>query len=174
MHVPLSPALPEIYSFSLITPPLPPQDFLIFSDCTYLRVTRGSLYPCSSNIGKVPHPLRILALSHTAFTPISVIYWLPGHCPSSTEDLVGTQPSQRRQWQPTPVLLPGKSGELQSMGSRRVGHDWATSRSLFTFLHWRRKWQPTPVFLPGESQGWRSLVGCSRWGHIELDMTEAT
>ena len=39
------------------------------------------------------------------------------------------------------------------MGSRTVGHDWATSLSLFTFMHWRRKWQPTPVFLPGESQG---------------------
>ena len=45
-------------------------------------------------------------------------------------------------------------GGLQSMGSRRVGHDWATLLSLFTFMHWRRKWQPTPVFLPGESQGW--------------------
>ena len=43
--------------------------------------------------------------------------------------------------------------ELQSLGSLRVGHDWATSLSLFTFMHWRRKWQPTPVFLPGESQG---------------------
>ena len=43
---------------------------------------------------------------------------------------------------------------LQSMGLLRVGHDWATSLSLFTFMHWRRKWQPTPVFLPGESQGW--------------------
>ena len=44
-------------------------------------------------------------------------------------------------------------GGLQSMGSLRVGHDWATSLSLFTFVPWRRKWQPTPVFLPGESQG---------------------
>jgi len=51
-------------------------------------------------------------------------------------------------------------GGLQSMGSLRVGHHWATSLSLFTFRHWRRKWQPTPVFLLGESQGWRSLVGC--------------
>ena len=42
-------------------------------------------------------------------------------------------------------------GRLQSTGSLRVGHDWATSFSLFTFMHWRRKWQPTPVFLPGES-----------------------
>ena len=40
-----------------------------------------------------------------------------------------------------------------------VGHEWATSLSLFTFLHWRRKWQPTPVFLSGEPQRWRSLVG---------------
>ena len=40
---------------------------------------------------------------------------------------------------------------LQSMGSLRVRHDWVTSLSLFTFMHWRRKWQPTPVFLPGES-----------------------
>ena len=55
-------------------------------------------------------------------------------------------------------------GRLQSMGSRRVRHDWATSLSLFTFLHWRKKWQPTPVFLPGESQGRGSLVGCRLWG----------
>ena len=67
-----------------------------------------------------------------------------------------------------------KPGGLQSMGSLRVGHNWATSCSLFTFMHWRRKWQPTPVFLPGESQGQWSLVGCHLWGSTELDMTEAT
>ena len=55
-------------------------------------------------------------------------------------------------------------GRLQSLGWRRVRHDWATSLSLFTFTHWRRKWQPTPVFLPGESQGRRSLAGCRLWG----------
>ena len=65
-------------------------------------------------------------------------------------------------------------GGLQSVGSRRVGHDWATSPSLFTFMHWRRKWQPTPVFLPGESQGQGSLVGCRLWGRTESDTTEAT
>ena len=65
-------------------------------------------------------------------------------------------------------------GRLQSMGSLRVGHDWATSLSLFTFMHWRRKWQPTPVFLPGESQGWGSLVGCRLWDHRESDTTEVT
>ena len=65
-------------------------------------------------------------------------------------------------------------GRLQSMGSLRVGLDWATSLSLFTFMHWRRKWEPTPVFLPGESQGRGSLVGCCLWGRTESDTTDAT
>ena len=64
-------------------------------------------------------------------------------------------------------------GRLQSMGSLRVRHDWVTSLSLFTFMHWRRKWQPTPVLLPGESQGRGSLVGCCLWGRTESDTTEA-
>ena len=65
-------------------------------------------------------------------------------------------------------------GGLQSMGSLRVRHDWATSFWLFTFMHWRRKWQPTPVFLPGGSQGLGSLMGCRLWGCTESDTTEAT
>ena len=65
-------------------------------------------------------------------------------------------------------------GGLQSMGSLRVEHNWVTSLSLFTFLHWRRKWQPTPMFSPGESQGRGSLVGCRLWGHTESDTTKAT
>ena len=69
-------------------------------------------------------------------------------------------------------------GRVQSMGSRRVGHDWVTSLSLFTFMQWRRKWQPTPVFLPGESQGQGSLVGCRliglhRVGHDWSDLAPA-
>ena len=60
-------------------------------------------------------------------------------------------------------------GRLQSMGSQRVRHDYATSLSLFTFTHWRRKWQPIPVFLPGESQGqgawWAAVYGSHRVGH---------
>ena len=63
--------------------------------------------------------------------------------------------------------IPGaeEPDRLLSLGLQRVGHGWATSLSLFTFMHWRRKWQPTPVFLPGESQGWGSLVGCHLGGH---------
>ena len=62
-------------------------------------------------------------------------------------------------------------GGLQSTGLLRVGHDWVTSLSFFTLMHWRRKWQPTAVFLPGESQGRGSLVhrlpsmGSHRVGH---------
>ena len=65
-------------------------------------------------------------------------------------------------------------GRLQSVGSLRVGHDWATSFSLFTFMHWRRKWQPTPVSSavwphrqqptrlprPWDSPGKNTGVGC--------------
>ena len=90
-------------------------------------------------------------------------------------------PVENIQVQPTPVLLPGKSqawteepDRLQSVGSRRVRHNRATSLSLFTFMHWRRKWHPTPVFLPGDSQGWRSLVGSHLWGRTESDTTEVT
>ena len=57
-------------------------------------------------------------------------------------------------------------GGLQSLGSLRVGHNWATSLPLFTFMHWRRKWQPTPVFLSGESQGrgawWAAIYGVAQ------------
>ena len=65
-------------------------------------------------------------------------------------------------------------GGPQSTGSLGVRHDWTTSLSLFTSMHWRRKGQPTPVFLPGESQGRGSLVGCHLWGRTESDTTEAT
>ena len=47
---------------------------------------------------------------------------------------VGKNP-WRRAWQPTPVFLPGESpwteepGELQSMGSQRVRHNWATKHA---------------------------------------------
>ena len=57
-------------------------------------------------------------------------------------------------------------GRLQPMLSQTVGHDWVTSFSLFTFMHWRRKQQPTPVFLPGESQGqggwWAAVYGVAQ------------
>ena len=63
----------------------------------------------------------------------------------------------------------GKSGEQTAahflQRRRRIsGGLW--------WLLWRRQWHPTPVLLPGKSHGWRSLVGCSPWGHKESDATE--
>ena len=49
-----------------------------------------------------------------------------------------------------------------------------TTRQIALISHAsrRRQWHPTPVLLPGKSQGQRSLVGCSPWGHEESDTTE--
>ena len=103
--------------------------------------------------------------------PTSPVWWVRLKAPLSPNPfLASSQRYWRRQWHPTPVLLPGKipwteePGRLWSMGLLRVGHDWATSLSLFTFMHWRRQWQPTPVFLPGKSHGRGSLVGCRQCG----------
>ena len=79
--------------------------------------------------------------------------------------------TQRRQWHPTPVLLPGKShGRRSLVGCSPWGREESdtTERLHFHFslpCIGEGKWQPTPVFLPGESQG---------RGHTESDMTEVT
>ena len=39
-------------------------------------------------------------------------------------------------------------------------------------IPWRREWLPTPVFFPGKSDGQRSQVGYSPWGHKESDTIE--
>ena len=80
------------------------------------------------------------------------------------------------QWNPTPVLLPGKSHGRRSLEGCSPRGRWGsdmTSNFTFTFMHWRRKWQPTAVFLPGQSQGRGSLVGCHLWDRTESDTTEA-
>ena len=52
-------------------------------------------------------------------------------------------------------------GRLQSMGSLRIGPDWATSLWLFTSMHWRRKWQPLQCSClenPRDSGAWWAAV----------------
>ena len=84
----------------------------------------------------------------------------------------------RREWQPTSVLLPGKSHGWRSLvgyspqGCKELD---TTERLHFLFFYssfWRRRWQPTPVFLPGESHGQRGLVGYSLWGCKESNTTK--
>ena len=66
------------------------------------------------------------------------------------------------------TLMLGKTEGRRRRGRQRI------RCFLICYLgwSWRRQWQPTPVLLPGEFHGRRSLVGCSPWGHEELDRTE--
>ena len=67
-------------------------------------------------------------------------------------------------------------GRLQSMGSQRVGHDWATSLSLFTFhFHALEKEMAThSSVLDWRIPGTGCLVGFRLWGRTESDTTEVT
>ena len=51
----------------------------------------------------------------------------------------------KRKWQPTPVLLPGKSHGWRSLvGYSPGGHEESAGLSKFTFTHWRR-WNGNPL-----------------------------
>ena len=80
-------------------------------------------------------------------------------------------------------LMAWKPGMLQSMGSQRVGHDWATELTELNYywrrfnpwvakIPWRRKRQSTSVLLRGQSHVQRSLTGYSPWGQRKSDITE--
>ena len=51
-------------------------------------------------------------------------------------------------------------------------HIWQRTYLCLACVVWRRQWHPSSVLLPGKSRVWRSLVGCSPWGHTESDTTE--
>ena len=77
----------------------------------------------------------------------------------------------RRQWHPTPVLLPGKSHGLRSLVGCRPAYQ--SKRLHFHFsLSCVGEGNGNLVTLPRESQGRRNLVGCHLWGCVESDMTE--
>ena len=67
-------------------------------------------------------------------------------------------------------------GGLQSVGSLRVGHNLATSLSLFTFHSYalEKEMAPHSSVLAWRIPGMGSLVGCRLWGCTESDTTEAT
>ena len=128
--------------------------------CSLYRYFSWILRQLSNNLPSIK-TLFIMLLLSSSLVPLSVNIW-------------------RRQWHPTPVLLPGKSHGRRSLVGCSPWGRWGSDTTerlhfwFFTFMYWRRKWQPTPVFLPGESQGQGSLVGCHLWGHTESDMTEVT
>ena len=55
----------------------------------------------------------------------------------------------------------------ESLWQARSRRDSARKAGEYGLIDtWRRQWHPTPVLLPGKPHGWRSLVGCSPWGHV--------
>ena len=86
---------------------------------------------------------------------------------------------QRRQWHPTPVLVPGKSlGRRSLVGCSPWGCYNRTQLSDFTFtfhFHALEKEMAThSSVLAWRIPGTGSLVGCRLWGRTESDTTEAT
>ena len=134
---------------------------IVLVSAVQLSESATSIHTSSSSWIPLPHPIHLGHHRAPSWGSCAVLHM---------EKAVATHSSVLA-WK-----IPGteEPGRLQSVGSLRVGHDWATSLSLFTFMHWRRKWQPSPVFLPEESQGRGSLVGFRLWGHAESDMTEVT
>ena len=100
-------------------------------------------------------PEKRKSITSSTFSPIC-------HAVMGSEEKAMATHSSTRAWK---IPWMEEPGGLQSTGSLRVRHDWATSLSLFTLTHWRR-WQSTPVFLPGESQGqgawWAAVYGVPR------------
>ena len=87
--------------------------------------------------------------------------------------------TQRKQWHPTPVLLPGKSHGWKSL----VGcSPWVaksrTRLSDFTFpFHFHaleKEMAAHSSVLAWRIPGSGELVGCRLWGCTELDTTEVT
>ena len=137
----------------------------------YNKVNQLYLYICLLPFESPSHPAPLLPLlgitEHQ--TELPVLY---NSFPLATYFIHGGTQSSEKAMAPHSSTLAwkipwtGEPGGLQSMRSLGVGHDPATSLSLFTFMHWRRKWQPTPVFLPGESQGrgawWAAVYGVAQ------------
>ena len=102
------------------------------------------------------------------------------HDPDDYNGVIIHLEPDRRQWHPTPVLLPGKSHGRRSLEGCSPWSRWGSDMTERLHFHFslscigRRKWQPTPVVLPGESQGRGSLVGFRLWGLKESDTTEVT
>ena len=86
---------------------------------------------------------------------------------------------RRRQWHPTPVLLPRKSHRQRSLvGCSPWGRQNRTRLSDFTFtFHFHALEKEMAIHssvLAWRIPGTGSLVGCRLWGRTESDTTEAT
>ena len=83
----------------------------------------------------------------------------------------------RRQWQPTPVLLPGKSHGWRGLQSMRVARSRTRLSDFTLFFHFHaleKEMATHSSVLAWRIPGTASLVGCHLWGCTESDTTEAT
>ena len=86
----------------------------------------------------------------------------------------------RRQWHPTPALLPGKSHGRRNLEGCSPWVRWGSDTTERLHFHsslsciGEGNGNPLQCSWPGESQGRGSLVGCRLWGHTESDTTEVT
>jgi len=82
---------------------------------------------------------------------------------------LGWEVPWRRKWQPTAELLPRKSHgrrNLVSMGSQRVGHDWATSLWLWLWLLKDFSGSPVVKTLPSSARGMGLIPGQELRSHM--------
>ena len=87
--------------------------------------------------GSFLKPLYRTGIMSPTLRCVQIEHWHLGY-------YIHTEHVRRRRWHPTLQYSRLENpwteelGGLQSTGLLRVGHDWATSLSLFTFMHWRR------------------------------------
>ena len=152
-----------------------------FLQCKLEDVSSFCLIPStffSSHLGRQFWWGSLLPFPKNAAMTLYNIFYLPPWIYSTPWHLIGRGwlLFWRRQWHPTPVLLPGESHGRRSL----VGcSPWGCTESDTTeWLHFHalEKEMAThaSVLAWRESQGRQSLVGCRLWGRTELDTTEAT
>ena len=78
--------------------------------------------------------------------------------------------NRRRQWQPTPVLLPGKSHGWRSLEGCSPCGRWGSDTTEQLHFHALEKEMATH----SSAFAWRIPVGCCLWGRTESDTPEVT
>ena len=122
---------------------------------------------------KISHPSKVF---NQAFNPESHSEL---QLKRAVDLLLHQESLRRRQWHPTPVLLPGKShGRRSLVGCSPWGRQEldTTERLLFYFsLSCTGEGNGNPLQCSClENPRTASLVGCHLWGRTESDTTEVT
>ena len=130
------------YTYTYIHCFLDPFPIYVFSgssagkESTYNAEDPGSIPGSGRSPGEgTGYPLQ--------YSWVSLVAQMVKNLPTLWETLVWSlawEDPLRRAWQPTPVFLPGESpwtkepGGLQSMGSQRVRHNWATKHCTYYLI----------------------------------------